>query len=290
MHPHSHAGHYTLFRPSFERRIAIDALAAVRPSHLMYGLMELDVTGPVRAVERAQHAGERISLFAFILHCISLAISEHPDMNLVRHGGRLVRFEDVDISVPVEVETPEGRFPRERIVRHAQRLRVKEIYADLETARALHHRAGEVGEEDRRLRGMMRALQAVPAFVRLAVMRAFMRSAFSIKEKAGTTLVTSVGKYAAIPGFGFSFTTGPRASAFAVGGVVEKPWVHQDRIEIRSILSLSMMVNHDLVDGAPAARFASRLKELIESGHGLEAESTRPDLSPGAEVLAHQER
>jgi hypothetical protein len=28
-------------------------------------------------------------------------------------------------------------------------------------------------------------------------------------------------------------------------------------------------VDHDIVDGAPAARFTERLKELIESGYGL---------------------
>jgi len=29
-------------------------------------------------------------------------------------------------------------------------------------------------------------------------------------------------------------------------------------------------VDHDIVDGAPATRFARRLKELIETGFGLE--------------------
>jgi 2-oxoacid dehydrogenases acyltransferase (catalytic domain) len=31
-----------------------------------------------------------------------------------------------------------------------------------------------------------------------------------------------------------------------------------------------MSVDHDIVDGAPAARFTERLKELIESGYGLD--------------------
>jgi pyruvate/2-oxoglutarate dehydrogenase complex dihydrolipoamide acyltransferase (E2) component len=29
--------------------------------------------------------------------------------------------------------------------------------------------------------------------------------------------------------------------------------------------------DHDIVDGAPAARFAQHLKELLESGYGLQA-------------------
>jgi hypothetical protein len=33
---------------------------------------------------------------------------------------------------------------------------------------------------------------------------------------------------------------------------------------------MTLLFDHDIVDGAPAARFTQRLKELIESGYGLE--------------------
>jgi pyruvate/2-oxoglutarate dehydrogenase complex dihydrolipoamide acyltransferase (E2) component len=62
---------------------------------------------------------------------------------------------------------------------------------------------------------------------------------------------------------------GPRAAVFVVGGVNTKPWVVDGRVVPRSVMSLSVMVDHDLVDGAPAARFAARLRELIESGAEL---------------------
>jgi hypothetical protein len=32
---------------------------------------------------------------------------------------------------------------------------------------------------------------------------------------------------------------------------------------------MTLMFDHDIIDGAPAARFTQRLKELIESGYGL---------------------
>jgi chloramphenicol O-acetyltransferase len=263
------AGRYTIVRPTLDRQFAIDAFAALPPSHLMVALLELDVTAALRAIAALQRQGKKVSLFAFVVRSIAVAISEHPDLNLVRHGNKLVRFEDVDVSVPVEVKTPEGNVPRELIIRRAEQLGPEEIYAALEGGRESHERAGALGTEDRRARRMMRLLLWTPRFVRIAVMRWLMRSAFRIKKMAGTTLVTSVGKFASIPGFGFTFTTGPRASAFAVGSVVEKPWLHEGQIEPRSVLALSIMVNHDLLDGAPAARFARRLKELVESAAGL---------------------
>ena len=54
-----------------------------------------------------------------------------------------------------------------------------------------------------------------------------------------------------------------------VGSIAWKPAVVEGRIEPREILNLTVVFDHDVVDGAPAARFARRLVELIESGYGL---------------------
>jgi pyruvate/2-oxoglutarate dehydrogenase complex dihydrolipoamide acyltransferase (E2) component len=43
----------------------------------------------------------------------------------------------------------------------------------------------------------------------------------------------------------------------------------EGRIEPRQILNLTVVFDHDVIDGAPAARFARRLVELIESAYGL---------------------
>ena len=262
-------GRYEVVQPSLDRQLAMDAFAAIRGGHPMVALLELDVTSALAAIAELRRAGTHVSLFAFIVHAIAVAISEHPDLNLVRHGKRLVRFEDVDVSVPVEVRTPEGHAPREVVVRRAQYKSAAEIYAELEAARERHESSGELGEEDRWARSIMRAFRWLPAFLRVGLIRHIMRSAFRVKAQAGTTLVTSVGKFAAVPGFSFTFSTGPRAAVFVVGSVVDKPWLHEAQLVPRSVLSLSVMVDHDLVDGAPAARFVHRLQELIESANGL---------------------
>ena len=49
----------------------------------------------------------------------------------------------------------------------------------------------------------------------------------------------------------------------------------EGRIEPRERLSLTLVFDHDVIDGAPAARFARRLMELIESGYRLDKEQTR---------------
>ncbi len=262
-------GPYEVVVPSLDRQLAMDAFAALPEGHPMVGLLELDVTDALAAIDALRQQGQRVSLFSFLVRSIAVAISEHPDLNLVRHGKRLVRFEDVDISVPVEIHTSEGYAPREVVIRRAQHRTPQDIYEEIERARDRHRDTGTLGSEDRWVRRMMRAFRLLPRFARVALARRLMTSAFRIKARAGTTLVTSVGKFAAIPGYSFTFSTGPRAAVFVIGSVVDKPWVHAGALAIRSVLSLAVQVDHDLVDGAPAARFAERLQALVESAAGL---------------------
>ena len=41
------------------------------------------------------------------------------------------------------------------------------------------------------------------------------------------------------------------------------------QIVVRDFLSLTIGLDHDIIDGAPAARFTNRFIELIEDAYGL---------------------
>ena len=55
-----------------------------------------------------------------------------------------------------------------------------------------------------------------------------------------------------------------------VGGLAHKPCLVDTGIEEHAYLCLTLTLDHDVIDGAPAARFARRLTQLIESGAGLQ--------------------
>jgi hypothetical protein len=73
----------------------------------------------------------------------------------------------------------------------------------------------------------------------------------------------SAGNYKTKPGISFVLVgtipvvTGPHSNS------------GEGRIEPREILNLTVMFDHDVIDGAPATCFTRRLVELIESGYGL---------------------
>jgi len=51
-----------------------------------------------------------------------------------------------------------------------------------------------------------------------------------------------------------------------VGGISQKPGVKDGEILVRDILNLTISFDHDIIDGAPAARFANTLTGIIENG------------------------
>jgi hypothetical protein len=155
------------------------------------------------------------------------------------------------------------------VIRRAQDKDTVDIYAEVAAAKERHATKGELGAEDRWARRTMHLAKWIPRGLRIFLIRRMIANAKTVKRRSGTTLVTSVGKFAEVPGFVTPMSSGPRAVTFAIGSVVEKPVVRDGNVVVRSILSMTAIFDHDLVDGAPAARFGMRLKELVEGGDAL---------------------
>jgi hypothetical protein len=87
----------------------------------------------------------------------------------------------------------------------------------------------------------------------------------------GTVFVTAVGMFGKGHS-GWGIATPPHGLGLVVGSVTWKPAVVDGRVVPREILNLTLLFDHDVLDGAPAARFTRRLVELIERGYGLSGE------------------
>jgi len=56
----------------------------------------------------------------------------------------------------------------------------------------------------------------------------------------------------------------PECAILGIGRLREKPAVREGQVCVRQMMVLSLSFDHRLVDGAPAARFLQRIKELVE--------------------------
>lgn len=244
----------------------IDWMALMHRQHTMHALVEVDVTA-ARRILRASRAAAPASFTAFLVSSLARAVAADPRMHAYRQGrSRLVLFEDVDVGVMVEREVEGERIPVGVVIRGAERKFPAEIHREIRDAQT------GLLPWARVVRWLPLWL-AVPAFIRRMVLAAYMRDPSRRKRLAGTVVLTSVGMFGRGSGWGVALTG--HTLSLTVGGIARKPWVvraadGEEQVEVRDILSLTISLDHDVVDGAPAARFAARLKELIEAAAVLE--------------------
>ena len=107
------------------------------------------------------------------------------------------------------------------------------------------------------------------------------------KTIVGTVEISAVGMFENGAGWGIPLAPST-ALMVTVGGIDEKPVPVDGHIALRDHLSLTISFDHDIIDGAPAARFTERLKELIESGYGLDDSmvASEPAGAEGASTRA----
>ena len=79
---------------------------------------------------------------------------------------------------------------------------------------------------------------------------------------AGTFTISNLGMYG-IRQF-TAVINPPQAAILAVGEAVRQPVVRGDQVTIGTIMTLTLSIDHRAVDGATAASFLTRLRELIE--------------------------
>lgn len=254
---------------SFFRRITIASFDAVRSGHNMIAMVELDVTNAREALRTERKKGRTLSFLAYVIKCISLALDENRELNSIRCGKHIVEYEGVDVNLPIELKSQEERAPHLFVIRDASKKTIERITAEISNAKKRYEEVGYAGESDRRSIGLMKVLMILPGFVRSVILRRITKNPARVREISGTTFLTSVGMFGSISGFVVPYIVGERAVYFALGSIVRKPAVVKQEVIPREFLSMTMVFNHDIVDGAPAARFANRLRRLIEGAESL---------------------
>lgn len=245
------------------RRLVTAAVRSGRRIVPMHGLFDVDVT---EARGRLAAADPPLSLTAFVVASVARAVAAHREVHAYRDWrGRLVEHQHVDVQTLVEVPTKQGSFGLVHVVRDADVRDVADISAELRsvksepgstaTGRLLDRVAPAAG----RLPGLYRLLYAVMARSR------------RIHQATGTVQVTAVGMFA--EGGGHAIAPPTMASLLVVvGGASRRPRAVDGQVVVRDVLDLTVTIDHNVVDGAPATRFGATLRAMLESASALPAD------------------
>jgi len=167
----------------------------------------------------------QVSYTDVLVKAIAEALREHPIMNSTLEGDQIKIFEDVNVGVAVATE---------------KGLVVPVIHkADQKSLIEIASATKELVEKAR-------------------------QGKLSRKELTGGTFtVTNLGMYGVdvfIP-----IINPPEAAILGVGRVTEKPVMVNNEVKTRLFMQLSLSFDHRIVDGAPAAQFLQKVKQLLEN-------------------------
>jgi len=255
----------------------IDTLDQGLKKHHVPVLVELDVTKPREIIRHLkQRTGEGLSFTGWMIKCVGQAVGEHKHVHAMRKGkSKMIVFDDVDVAIPVEritsnVPSSSETLPMPYVIRRTNQKTIREIHSEIRAAQSQPLEKGDTYLTPGREARMTRIFTSLPKFLRdLVFWRRIRRDPFFVKKWMGTVIVTSVGMFGKASGSSWAIPIGIHPLIILLGGIATKPGVVNDRIEIREYLSMTILFDHDVTDGAPVARFLQRLKELIESGYGL---------------------
>jgi pyruvate/2-oxoglutarate dehydrogenase complex dihydrolipoamide acyltransferase (E2) component len=239
------------------RRLMEDGGRLAREKHLIHGLFEMDVTEARRVIHAYRAStGAGLSFTAFVLACVGRAVAQHKSIQAYRAwGDTLILFDDVDINVMVEVEANGQKIIRPYIVRAANKKTVQEIHAEIRAFQTHHTTSRESILID--------WFVLLPGVVRRALLRLLFRNPHWLKKLSGTVALSSVGMFGTGGGWGIPVTN--HTIQLTLGGIAQRPALVNGQLTNREMLSVTISIDHDLVDGAPAARFTQTLKELVEA-------------------------
>ena len=160
---------------------------------------------------------------------VAKSLRRHPLLNATLIGEE-IHLQD-GIHVGVAVALPDGLMVP--VVRNADRLSVQQI-----------------AEETRRL------------------VQGTREGSLSVDEVTGGTFtITNLGAYG-IDAF-TPIINMPEVAILGVGRIVDKATIYNDQIARRSMMVLSLTIDHRIVDGAPGADFLRTLKDLLENPYRL---------------------
>jgi pyruvate dehydrogenase E2 component (dihydrolipoamide acetyltransferase) len=172
----------------------------------------------------------KLSVNDFIIKACALALQQVPDCNAVWAGDRVLKLKPSDVAVAVAIEG--GLFTP--VLRDAD-------------SKSLSTLSNE-----------MKDLAA----------RARSRKLAPHEYQGGSFAISNLGMMG-VENFD-AVINPPHASILAVGAGVRKPVIGaDDQIEVATVMSLTLSVDHRVIDGALGARFLSAVKQNLEHPLGM---------------------
>jgi pyruvate/2-oxoglutarate dehydrogenase complex dihydrolipoamide acyltransferase (E2) component len=253
------------------RRFTFDVGKIGREKHHVRAILEVDVSDARKKIKSYRRSGNKASFLAWLIKVIADCVALHPPINGINkpRKNKVLVFTEVDISLVIEKEVKGTRVPLPYVIKQADQKTIDQITSEIETAKSqTFEDEGDYVLGKRQNPLAMKLFTVLPQRLRLVLMRKFVfNKPHRLKDMMGTVMVTTAGMVGHTRGWIMPYSIHPLSLAF--GSLNEQPIVNRGEIQIREILHLTVSVDHDVIDGVPAAKFVDDLVTRMGKGFGL---------------------
>jgi 2-oxoisovalerate dehydrogenase E2 component (dihydrolipoyl transacylase) len=216
---------------SIRRAIASRMATSKREAPHAWSMVEADVSGLVALREGvkeefAEREDVRLTYLPFIVKAVIEGLKEHPVLNSVWDGDRIVLRKRINIGVAVDLEEAALIVP---VIRDADELNTLGL-------------ARRIDEIVKKARSRQLSLDDVSG------------GTFTVNNPG------SLGSVVSTPIINY-----PQAAILSAEAVVKRPAVVDDAIAIRSMMNLEVSFDHRVLDGGAALRFLNAVKRRLEA-------------------------
>ncbi len=211
------------------RQIAENMVRSERTAPHVTTWMEVDMTRVVKARQTAKERfavdeGFDLTYLPFVIKAVVHALREHPNVNSVWDETRIIQRKAINIGIAVGLE--DGLIVP--VIRNA---------------------------DDKSIAGIARAARDLTTKAK--------ENRLSVDEvRGGTFTVNNPGTFGTI--LSTPLIVQPQSAILSTEAIVKRPVVIDDSIAIRSMMNLSMSIDHRVLDGLAAARFLNEVKRWLE--------------------------
>jgi len=180
--------------------------------------------------ELSKKTGQKVSFTAFLGKAVAKALRNNLILNSSVEDDKVNVYEDINISIAID--TPKGLMAP--AIFNVDKKSIPKISDEIE----------------RLVENASRGELAIAELV------------------GGTFTVTNLGAFG-IEAF-IPLVNPPQTAIIGVGKTYMKPVAVGDKIVVKPLVTISLVFDHRVVDGAPAAAFLQEVKRFLENPHLLE--------------------
>jgi len=170
-----------------------------------------------------------LSLTAFIVKAVAKALEAHTILNSTLEGDEIKIFEEINIALAIN--TPEGLIAP--VIRDANKKTVQDI------SNTIHQLTEKA-----------------------------MQKKLDLQDLLGSTFtISNLGPYSV--GIFVPVINPPQSAIVGIGTTEKRPIIIDGNVVVKHMATFSLVFDHRVVDGAPAAEFLLEVKRLLEAPYTL---------------------